>query len=173
MLTLLAKLFQALHSENSTRQIAAAAALALIFALSPFLSIQAFFILFIVLMIRVHLASFLVAIALFEGLRVVLHGTIAGVGESLLTNPSLQSLFTSLYQFDLFKLAQLHHTFNLGALVLGVVLAIPLYFVTKVLIDKYRVHIKAFFERLAIVKALKASRIFAIYEQLPKLGGRA
>ncbi|REL34492.1 TIGR03546 family protein [Thalassotalea euphylliae] len=173
MLTILAKLFQALHSENSTRQIAAAVALALIFALSPLLSLQAFFILFVVLLIRVHLASFLVAITVFEGVRVMLNTTIINIGESLLTTASLQSLFTGLYQFDVFKLAQLHHTFNLGALILGVALAIPLYFVTKILIDKYREHIKAFFERLAIVKALKASRVFAIYQELPKLGGRA
>ncbi|REL25728.1 TIGR03546 family protein [Thalassotalea euphylliae] len=172
MLTLLAKLFQALHSENSTRQIAAAVALAFVFALSPLLSLQAFVILFIVLLVRVHLASFLVAITVFEGVRVILNSAIINTGESLLTNTSWHGVFNTLYQFDLFKLAQLHHTFNLGALVIGTLLAIPLYFITKVLIDKYRVHIKAFFERLAIVKALKASRIFTIYQELPKLGGR-
>ncbi|MFD2168005.1 TIGR03546 family protein [Thalassotalea euphylliae] len=166
MLTLIAKLFQALHSENSTRQIALAISLAFIFALSPLASAQAIFILFIVLIIRVHLASFIVAITVFEGVRVLLNTTIISTGESLLTNDGLHGFFSSLYQFDWFKLAQLHHTFNLGALVVGVLVAIPLYFVAKILIEKYRVHIKAFFEKLAIVKTLKATRVFTLYQQL-------
>tara|TARA_B110001452_G_C15067535_1_gene372599 strand:+ start:120 stop:641 length:522 start_codon:yes stop_codon:yes gene_type:complete len=167
MLSILAKLLQALNSENSTRQIALAIALALIFALSPLVSIQAMILLLIVLLIKVNFASFLVATAMFKGVNIVLAPISIAVGEWLLTANSTSGLFASLYQFDWFKLAQWHHTYNIGALVVGVLLAIPVYFIAQILIAKYRQHIKTYFEKLPLVKALKASRVFQLYQQLP------
>lgn len=171
MLTLLAKLIKALNSESSPRQIAAAISLALIFALSPIVSLQAAVVLFIVLIIRVNLASFIVAATCFEGMNLALSHLSIAIGEALLTGASA-SMFAGLYQFDWFKLAQWHHTYNLGSLVLGLVLSLPVFFIANVLVAKYREHVMAYFERLAIVKALKASRIFQIYQQLPVSGDR-
>ncbi len=170
MITLLAKLLNALNSENSTRQIALAIALALIYGLSPVLSLQAFVILFFVLLIKVHLASFILSVGIFKGLSYGLSGVAIGVGEYLLTSSAFSGLFSALYQFDVFKLAHLHHTYNLGALVLGSLMAIPLYFLARLLIEKYRQDIKAYFEQLSIVKALKASKIYTIYLSLSSQG---
>lgn len=172
MLTILAKLLQALNSESSTRQIAMAIVLALVFALSPVVSLQAFMVLFIVLFIRVNLASFLVAATLFEGINLALSHFSVSIGEWLLTSSATKAMFNGLYQFDWFKLGQWHHTYNLGSLVLGLILAIPVYFIAKHLVEKYREHVKAYFEQLALVKALKASRIFQIYQQLPMAGDK-
>ena len=172
MLSMLAKILQALNSENSTRQISLAIALALVFALSPMVSLQAMLILLFVLLVKVHLASFLVAVALFEGVNLLLAPLSIATGEWLLTNSATGALFTQLYQFDLFKLAQWHHTYNLGALVLGVCLAFPVYFIAQQLIQKYREHIKAYFDKLPLVKALKASRVFQLYQQLPSANNR-
>ena len=92
------------------------------------------------------------------------------MGESLLTAEPLQSLFDMLYQFSLFKLAHLHHTYTLGALVLGCLLAIPLYFVCNYLVEKYRTHVKAFFDKFRIVKALKASKFYRVYSNISGQG---
>lgn len=170
MLTMLAKLLQALNSENSSRQIAAAVALAFVFGLSPLLSLQAFLILFIVLLIKVHLTSFILAAGLFKGMSFLLSGLIVLIGERLLTSPALSGLFQALYQFDLFKLAHLHHTYNLGALVLGSVIAPVLFFTTRMLIEKYRQHIKSYIERLPLVKALKATKLYTVYLHLAPQG---
>lgn len=170
MLTILAKLLKALNSESSTRQIALAIVLALLFALSPVISLQAFIVLFVVLAIRVNLAAFIVATTLFEGVNLALSHLSISIGEWLLTYSSTALIFNSLYQFDWFKLGQWHHTYNLGSLVLGLVLAMPVYFIANSLVAKYREHVKAYFEKLAIVKALKASRVFQIYQQLPLSG---
>lgn len=170
MLTMLAKLLQALNSENSSRQIAAAVALAFVFGLSPLLSLQAFLILFIVLFIKVHLTSFILAAGLFKGLSFVLSGLTVSVGERLLTSESLSSLFQTLYQFDLFKLAHWHHTYNLGALVLGSVVALALYFITRMLIEKYRQHIKSYLDQLPLIKALKATKLYTVYLHLAPQG---
>lgn len=122
------------------------------------------------LFIRVHIATFILAGGVFSGLSYLLSGTIVALGEHLLTSPSLSLLFTSLYQFDVFKLAQLHHTYNIGSLVLGLVGFIPLYFAAKVFVHKYRQYIQAYFEKLSIVKALKATKLFRLYLQLTPQG---
>ncbi len=163
MLTLLAKLLHALTSDSSIRQIALAIALGFIVGLSPILTLHNIVIIFFVLLIRVHLGSFILAVGAFSGISYLLSPVIVQVGELILTSTSLQALFDSLYQVDLFKLAHWHHTYILGALVLGVALCLPIYFVSKVLIEKYRTHVMAFFEKFRIVQALKASKFYRLY----------
>jgi len=171
MLTLLAKLLQALNSENSSRQIAAAIALALFFGLAPVVSLQSILVIFLVLFLKVHLATFIVFAGLFSGVGYLLSKVTIATGEALLTSASLQGLFASLYQLDIFKLTHLHHTYNLGAWVIGLVIMLPCYFIAKALVDKYRTHIKAFFEQLYIVKVLKATKVFRLYGELSSRGG--
>jgi uncharacterized protein (TIGR03546 family) len=170
MLSLLAKLFNALNSESSTRQISLAIALGFIVGLSPLLTLHNIAFLFIVLFLRVNIGGFIVAWGFFKGLSYLLSPLIVNVGESLLTAESLQPMFDAFYQFSLFKLAHLHHTYTLGALVIGCLLAIPLYFISNFLIEKYRLHIKAFFEKFRIVKALKASKFYRLYCQVSGQG---
>lgn len=163
MLTLIAKLLHALNSESSIRQIALAIALGFIVGLSPLLTLHNILILFFVLIIRVHLGSFILAVGFFSGVSYLLSPYIVQVGESLLTNPTLFDTFSSLYQISLFKLAHWHHTYVLGAVVLGAVLALPVYFISKLIIEKYRVHIMTFFAKFKIVQALKASKFYSVY----------
>jgi uncharacterized protein (TIGR03546 family) len=166
MLSLFVKLFRALNSESSTRQISLAIALGFIVGLSPLLTLHNVAFLFIVLFLRVNIGGFILAWGFFKGLSYLLSSLIVTVGESLLTAESLQSMFDTLYQFSLFKLAHLHHTYTLGALVIGCLFAIPIYFISNFLIEKYRLHIKAFFEKFRIVKALKASKFYRLYNQV-------
>lgn len=163
MLTLLAKLLHALNSDSSIRQIALAIALGFIVGLSPLLTLHNVFILFFVLLIRVHLGSFILAVGFFSGISYMLSSIIVSVGEYLLTNPDFAELFAQLYQLSLFKLAHWHHTYTLGAFVLGAVLCAPVYFISKIIIEKYRVHIKAFFEKFRVVQAIKASKFYRLY----------
>jgi uncharacterized protein (TIGR03546 family) len=163
MLTLLAKLFSALNSESSIRQIALAIVLGFIVGLSPLLTLHNIIILFLVLFVRVHLGSFILSVGFFSGLSYLLSPMIIAVGEHLLTASSFNSLFTMLYQVTLFKLAHWHNTYTLGAIVVGSLLAIPLYFLSKTIIKNYRQHIMGFFEKFRIVKALKASKFYRLY----------
>jgi hypothetical protein len=48
---------------------------------------------------------------------------------------------------------------------LGFMFSVPLYFVSKLLIEKYRVYVMGVFEKFRIVKALKASKFYRLYVQ--------
>ena len=163
MLTLLAKLFSALNSESSIRQIALAIVLGFIVGLSPLLTLHNVVILFFVMFIRVHLSSFILSVGFFSGLSYLLSPMVVGVGEYLLTSSSLNGLFTIFYQLTLFKLAHWHNTYTLGAIVVGFLFAIPLYFISKTIIKNYRQHIMTFFEKFRVVKAIKASKFYRLY----------
>ncbi|MCP4988952.1 MAG: DUF2062 domain-containing protein [Colwellia sp.] len=163
MLTLLAKLFHALNSDSSIRQIALAIALGFIVGLSPLLTLHNIAIIFFVLIIRVHLGSFILAVGFFSGVSYLILPMIVALGEYLLSAPALTDLFTQLYQFSFYKLAHWHHTYILGAFVLGASMCAPIYFISKVIIEKYRVHIMSFFEKFRIIQALKASKFYRLY----------
>ena len=168
MFTLFLKLFKALNSDSSIRQIALAIALGFLVGLSPILTLHNIIILFFVLMIRVHLGSFLLACGFFSGVSYLISPLTVQVGEYLLTLPITAELFTTLYQTSLFKLAHWHHTYILGAFVLGSLLCAPVYFISHIIIKKYRLHIRAFFAKFRIVKALKASKFYNAYSHFSK-----
>lgn len=170
MLTLLVKIFSALNSDNSPRQISIAIALGVIVGLSPLLSFHNLLILFIVLLIRVHLGSFILSVGIFSGIGYLFSFAMVDVGEALLTNGALAPLFNALYQMDWFKLAHWHHTLTFGGMVVGVLLALPVYFISNVLILKYRTHIRGAIERFKIVKALKASNFYRLYSSVSGQG---
>lgn len=165
MLSLLASLLKALNSDNSARQIALAVCLGFIIGFSPLLSLHNLLIILCVFMLRVHFGSFILAWGVFSGIGYLLQGSSIALGEYLLTLDSLQAMFEGLYQFTWFKLAHLHHTYTLGALILSVVCAIPLYFIALNLIKRYRIHIQSFIEKLWIVRVLKASKFYRWYSQ--------
>lgn len=163
MLTLLAKLFNALNSDSSPRQISIAVALGLIAGFSPVFCLHNMLIFFTVLVIRMHLGSFILSFGVFSAISYIFSFAIVNVGEQLLTAPALSGFFNYLYQYGLFQLAHWHHTYTLGALVLGILLAIPCYFSFNYLIVKYRSYMKAFIERFRIVKLIKGSNFYQIY----------
>lgn len=170
MLTLLAKLFKALNSESSPRQIALAIALGMIIGLSPTLSLHNLIVLFIAFIVRVNLSAFFVAFAGFSLLALGLSPIFANVGDSLLTNPDLASMWQGFYQSNLLKLAHFHNTLTLGAFICSLVLFIPMVFISQYLIVRYRHHVKAFIEKFKIVQALKSSRFYRIYLSLTNSG---
>ncbi|WP_017444422.1 TIGR03546 family protein [Gayadomonas joobiniege] len=166
MLTQILKLFIALNSEDSPKQIAYAFALGMIIGLTPLLSLHNLIILFIAFLVRVHLGAFFVSFALFAIVGELAEQPFAQVGEYLLTMPALESMWQSLYQFTFFKLAHLHHTLTLGGLVIGLVLFFPIVYLINYLVLEYRVHVMAYILKLRVVQMLKSTRIFQMYEKL-------
>ncbi|AWB65820.1 DUF2062 domain-containing protein [Saccharobesus litoralis] len=164
MLTLLAKLLHALNSESSPRQIAAAIALGLCVGITPLLSLHNLLFLLLAFLIRINLSAFFLSATVFSAVGLLLAPISISLGEALLTAPSLQGLWTSLYQFNIYKLAHLHHTLTLGSLLVGLILFVPCMLASQQIVIRYRVHIKAFIEKFKVVQWLKSSKFYQIYQ---------
>ena len=164
MIGQLARLLVALNSESSPRQLSLGLTLGMVIGLTPTLSLHNLLVLLLVLVLRVNLSAFLLSWAVFTPFYWLFGGLMAQFGDGLLQSQALQGLWTALYQFEWFRLAHLHHTLTLGSLVAALIKFVPLYFIAHWLIVRYRVHVQAYIEKFKIVKALKSSRLFQLYQ---------
>ncbi|WP_221796872.1 TIGR03546 family protein [Oceanobacter mangrovi] len=166
MLSSLAKLLKALNSETAPWQIALALCLALPVALTPFWGLHNLLILLVALLIRCNFSSFLVGLALFSLLAMVVDPLSVRLGESLLANPALIDTWTSLYQNDFWRLMGFNHTLTLGGFVIAMVAFAPLFVVLRVLINQYRHRVMVWVNKLKVVQVLKASKFYNLYQSL-------
>ncbi|MFT7109649.1 MAG: hypothetical protein ACI843_001311 [Psychrobacter glaciei] len=166
MLSLLAKFFKVLNSDASPSQISLGFAFALFVGLTPFFSLHNLFIFLLVCVIRVNLSAFLLASAVLALFAFFIDPLSISIGESLLSNPDLTKTWTQLYQSDIWRAFKFNHTLLLGSIVLSLMLFIPTFFITRIIIGLYRNRLMGWFEKLKISKLFKASKFYKVYEKL-------
>jgi len=157
------KLFKALNSEASPWQLAFAIAFGLVVGLTPLMSLHNVLLVLLVFMLRVNLSAFFLATGFFTGLAYLLDGVSLSVGEAILTNPSLQSFWTSLYQSEFWQLTHFNHTLTMGSLVIALILFVPVALLSKYLIVTYRHRLMVWVGKLKVVQMLKASKFYGLY----------
>lgn len=164
MLTILVKIFKALNSEQSPNQLAAAVSLAAILGLTPLLSLHNFLVIFVVLIFRVNLTIFLVTWPLFSLIGLIISPFAEQLGSSLLQLPEMQAIWTSFYNTIIGRWSNFYYSGVLGSLVISLGVAIIGYPVFKLLIVQYRNKWLKKFEQYHIVKLLKTSKIWQLYQ---------
>ncbi|MGD8380360.1 MAG: TIGR03546 family protein [Gammaproteobacteria bacterium] len=166
MLRLAAKVLRVLNSEADPSQIADAVCLGAIMGLTPLWSPHNLIVLFLVLVLRVNLSSFIAAWGLFTAFAYALDPLFDRVGLALLTSDTFKGLWTLLYNTTAGRLSHFNNSVLLGSLVASVIGAIPLYFLTIFLIRRYRLHVQTWIRRMRLVQAIKASNFWRIYSAL-------
>lgn len=166
MLNQFLKVFKALNSEVGPWQISFAGGLALIIGLTPLLSVHNLVVLLLAFVLRVHLATFFVFWAIFSGFAYLLDPWFDALGYRWLTAESLQGFWTSLYQSDWWQVMHFNHTITLGSLVVSLVLFVPVVLLFRVGVVRYRDKLMPLMNRLKIVQAAKASRLYELYQKL-------
>lgn len=166
MLRLLAKLLKALNSESDSSQISLALVAGMIVGVTPFWSLHNLIVLFLVCVIRVNVSAFFVAVALFTGIGYLLDPLMDDIGAQLLAEPSLQAFWTGLYSNTGWRLAHFNNTLTLGSFVSAIVVALPMFFITKTLIKLYRAHVLEWVGKLKIVMWLRATPFYRAYSAL-------
>jgi uncharacterized protein (TIGR03546 family) len=171
MLRLIAKLLKVLNSESDPSQISLAFCLAMVLGLTPFYSLHNILILFLVLVLRVNLSAFILGWAFFSGVAYLLDPLFNRLGLWLLTLGSLQGLWTSLYNTTVFRLEKFYNSVVMGSLFFSIVLFIPLYSASNIGIRRYRDHVLAWIEKTRVMKLLKASKLYHMYQTVSGLRG--
>lgn len=166
MLRLIANLLKVLNSESAPAQISLALTFGMIVGITPFWSLHNLVILFLVCILRVNLSAFLAGLAVFSGVAYLLDPLMENVGVELLTGPSLQGFWTSLYNSTGWRLTRFNNTLTLGSFVCAVSAAIPFFFISQVIIKQYRLRLLAWVNRLKVVTWLRATPFYRVYRTL-------
>lgn len=162
MLTLLAKILKVLNSQASPWQIGWAIALGLFAGILPF-GLLTLLIIMLVSLLTINLSTFLLVWGLTEGLMLLLASPL----EQLAWRYGQQdSLLNLLANTETLQLLHLHHTLTLGGFVLGLLLLLPVAWLSKMLVLQYRNKVMNSVEKWKLTQMLKASKLYALYEKL-------
>ena len=164
MITTIAKILKVLNSETASGQISLALCFALIAGLTPLYSLHNLVVLLLVLFLRVNLSTFIVGWIFFSGLAYILDPIFHRLGLVLLTAPSLEALWTSLYNMLIFRLSKFNNSIVMGSVLFSLIFFLPVYFLSNILINKYRDHILAWVRKTRLVQLLKGSKLYQAYE---------
>lgn len=173
MLGTIAKVLKILNSDANPSQISLALCLAMVAGFTPLFSLHNLLILFLVLIIRVNLSSFILGLAFFSGLSFLLDPLFHAVGLGLLKAEFLRGPWTGLYNIILFRLSYFYNSIVMGSLVVSLAFFVPMFFACNFLIRKYRDHVLAWVLKLKIVQAIKASTFYHFYQLATSWGGES
>jgi uncharacterized protein (TIGR03546 family) len=167
----LAKLFKVLNSETEPGQISLGLCLAMVAGFTPVLSLHNLVVLLFVLVLRVNLSAFIASWVVFSALAYALDPLFHMLGQAILTAAALTDVWTMLYNTVWFRLDRLYNTVVMGSLVFSLVLFIPCLMLFNLLIRRYREHILAWVRKTRVAQAIKATKIFTMYQSLSNLKG--
>jgi uncharacterized protein (TIGR03546 family) len=166
MLDMIAKLLKVLNAEVNPMQISLGFAAGLIIGLTPLWSLHNLLLVFLVFIFRVNLSSFFLSWAVFSGIAYLTDPVMDQVGATMLASTSMQEVWTSLYNQQIWRLTHFNNTLTLGSLVISVIVALPMVFMSNFLIKKYRTHVLAWVRKSKIVQFLKANRLYRVYNAI-------
>ena len=165
-LKFLQSLFKALNSEGTPGQVGLGMALGMAFGLTPLVSLHNMFVLVVAMLTTVSFPGVLLGWALAVPLGFALDPVFHAVGFGLLTMPALTPLFTWAVNTPVVALFRLNNTIVLGSLVVWLTALVPLTLLFRMLVGRYRAHIFARLEQSRFFKAMKASKLYNLYELL-------
>ena len=166
MIKLFAKLLRVLNSETDPGQISLGFSFAMIAGLTPLLSLHNIVVLLLVFIFRVNFSAFLLGLALFTGIAYLLDPFFHQLGLAVLTAPSLEGLWTFLYQSVWWRLEHFNNSIVMGSLVFSVGLFLPVLLLSNLLIRRYRQHVLAWVQKTKVMQMFKASKLYETYQTL-------
>lgn len=163
--------FRLLNSENGTNQLAAGLALGLVLGFSPFLSLQTFVVLTLVIFFRIQFGAAFVSAFFFKFVAFLLDPLCDALGRLVLESEALRPLFVELYNMPIVPMTRFNNSIVMGSGLIGFLLFIPAFFVFRVLIEKYRQTVVARFKGTKMFKAFAATGFYKWYVKYEELYG--
>lgn len=162
MLTLLARILKVLNSQASPWQLGWAVALGLFAGILPF-GLLSLLIVLLVCLLTINLSTFILVWGLTEGLMLLLADPLERLTWHYAQNEQLLALLAN---NETLQLLHLHHTLTLGAFLLGLLLLLPIAWLSQLLVTQYRERVMNNVQKWKLMQMLKASKLFTLYEKL-------
>ncbi len=171
ILKYISKLLKALASEASPAQIAGGFILGMIIGLTPIFSFHNLIILLLIIVIKVNVGMAFLAFLIFSGIAYLADPAFHSFGTWLLENGSLQSIWITMYDIEWLAMTRFYNTVVIGSFVIALILSIPMFPGVVVFVKKYREHILERMQKWKVVKALKGTKLYSIYETVSRVRG--
>ena len=174
MTLLLKQLFnflKLLNSDTGTNSLATGLALGLVLGFSPLLSLQTLLILILCFFFRVQLGAALLAAFFFKFVAFLFDPVTDLLGRTVLESSTLHHLFTDLYNIPLVPLTRFNNSIVMGSGLIGFILALPMFFIFRQLITKYRSLVVERIKGTRWWKAMQATALFKWYATFENLHG--
>ncbi|HYC50525.1 MAG TPA: TIGR03546 family protein [Gemmatimonadaceae bacterium] len=163
-LKLLRSLVKTLHSDGSPAQIAVGVALGAALGLTPIMNVHNLVVIVLLAVLNVSFAAGLLAWAVFVPVGFMLDPLFDRLGRSLLVDtPSLRPLWTAWDNIPGLALTNFNNTVVLGSVVFWIALFVPIYFVARVGVVRYRATIGERVKNSRYFQLLQASQLYNVY----------
>jgi uncharacterized protein (TIGR03546 family) len=164
LLKLLQQLVKTLNSEGTPSQIAAGMALGSVLGLTPLLNLHNLVMLGVIMIFNVSFPGAMLGWALAIPAGFALDPVFDWLGRALLLGtPALTPLWTSLANTPVVPLTNFSNTVVLGSLVAWLVLAIPIYFLSRWGVGRYRATLYPKLQKSRVFQAVTASKLYNVY----------
>lgn len=160
-----------LNSETGENQIAAGVAVGFILGMTPALSLQTLLVFILLFVFRIQVGAAFLTAFFFKFVAYLLDPVFDRVGSIVLKAESLETLFTQMYNIPIVPLTRFNNSIVMGSAVITI-LSFPLVFwISRILIIRYRVAVVERFRASRFWKAFKATRLYNFYYTYDKLYG--
>jgi uncharacterized protein (TIGR03546 family) len=164
LLKLLQSLIKTLHSEGSPRQVALGIALGAGLGLTPLVNLHNLLILTLLIILNVSFGAGLLGWALFTPIGFLLDPVFDRLGRLLLVDtPALTGLWTTWYNIPGVPYTNFNNTVVLGSFLGWVALAVPIYFLARWALIRYRETVGARVRQSRFYQAVTASKAYNVY----------
>lgn len=156
--------FRILRGADNPREVAAGIALGFFIGLTPGWPLHILLAALLILILNVNLTAAILATGLAVSLSWLLDPVINSVGELLLEDISgLQGLWTWAYNNPIMAWTRFNNTMVMGALVLGLIGALAIFFIGSKLLIQYQTQILEKIKSLPLFKSLVNSQAAHLY----------
>ena len=164
VLKFIQSLIKALHSDGTPGQLAAGLVLGSILGLTPLMNLHNAVVFGLIIILNVSFPAAMLGWALATPLGFVLDPLFDAAGRALLLDvTALRPLWTTLSNVPVFPLTNFNNTVVLGSLVTTLVLAVPLYYLARFGVERYRATVAERIKKSKIYQALTASKLYNLY----------
>ena len=160
-----------LNSDTGENQIAAGIACGLILGFAPAFSLQTVLVIILLFFFRIQIGAATVTAFFFKFIAWTMDPISNSLGMAVLELPSLEPLFTQLYNMPIVPLTRFYNSLVMGAGLISILLFPFVFFGSKVIIRKYRHTIVARWRETKLFKALKATSVYNWYSKYNELYG--
>jgi uncharacterized protein (TIGR03546 family) len=171
LLKQLFNLFKLLNSDKGENQLAAGVACGLILGFAPGFSLQTVLIIVVLFFARIQIGAALSCGFFFSIIAWVLDPVFDQVGQVALEMESFKGLYTTMYNLPIVPFTKFYNSVAMGALIISVIAFPIVFFISKMMIVKYRNTVIKKFEQTKFFKALKATSFYKWYVKYEELYG--